>query len=284
MDPERACLINCDLFGRHADYFESKIVPLWQGVYDSLVARSKVSKGARVLDVGTGTGEVALRLASAVGPKGRVVAIDVQEEMLDIARKKSRAHGAKNLEFRQMSLEQMDLPDKSFDAVVGNYSLCCCLDYKAALAECLRVLKPGGSLTYNHGGPSDPLESQIIFTIFEGYKTTSPTRRLQDVRESDAAQAGAMEKYRDPMVTLALLRALGFKEAEATIAERRITYSSATDFVDRMLAFDWRSEMEEMSRANLKKFRSEAITALNPLSQGPGFSIADQTLYFIGKA
>jgi phosphatidylethanolamine/phosphatidyl-N-methylethanolamine N-methyltransferase len=63
--------------------------------------------------------------------------------MLRIARRKAKKLSLDNVEFRQMSAEKLDFPEASFDSVVGNYSLCCCFDYEAALAECLRVLKPG---------------------------------------------------------------------------------------------------------------------------------------------
>jgi hypothetical protein len=63
LDPKQACLANCELFGKYADYFESHVVPLWGAVYDELVSRAKISPGQRLLDVGTGTGEVALRRA-----------------------------------------------------------------------------------------------------------------------------------------------------------------------------------------------------------------------------
>ncbi|MBI3859568.1 MAG: class I SAM-dependent methyltransferase [Thaumarchaeota archaeon] len=280
MDPEKACLVNCELFGKHSEYFESKIVPLWQDLYDSLAARSGVEPGWSVLDIGTGTGEIALRMSKLVGPEGHVLAVDLQKEMLSIAEGKKNRAGAGNLEFRRMALEELDLAGSAFDAVIGNYSLCCVMDYGAALAECFRVLKPGGRLIYNHGGPNDPLVSELAFKMFEKYQTKEPSKQLADLRESDAAQAEGFEKYRDPLVTLRLLRNLGYHQAEATIAQREIDYGSAEDYVDRMLAFDRRSEAEEVEESDLARFRFEAISALRSVSEGPGFQIADEVVYY----
>jgi O-methyltransferase/aklanonic acid methyltransferase len=234
------------------------------------------------LDVGTGTGEVALRLSSLVGRKGSVVAIDAETKMLQIARRKARDRGIHNVKFRRTSMEAMDLPDRSFDSVVGNYSLCCVMDYKAALAECLRVLKPGGRLTYNHTGPSDPLASQVIFKIFEEYKTRTPSKRLKEIRASEAAQEEAWKEYRDPFVTLTALRGLGFDEAEAVVAQRTIRHEGAGGFVDEWLLFDWASEAEEIPPRELKRFRSEAIEALSPLSKGPEFKVESDMIFFTG--
>lgn len=280
MDSQKPCLINSELFGRHATYFESAIVPLWQEVYDSLVSRAHISEGSSVLDVGTGTGEVALRLGRLVGQRGQVVAIDAQTEMLQIATSKAQNQGLHNIEFKQMPMEAMALPDGSFESIVGNYSLCCCMDYKASLAECLRVTRPGGRLTYNHTGPLDSLASQVIFKIFEGYKTRAPSKRLKEIRASNAAQVEAVEKYRDPFVTLNLIRSLGYDEAEATVVRRVIKYKDASSFIDEWLSFDWRAEAEEIPSADLKGFRKEVVGALSPLSKGPKFSVASDMVFF----
>ncbi len=282
MEEGKGCLINCELFGRDAEYFESKVVPLWQETYDSLVSRARITKGAKVLDVGTGTGEVSMRAAGAVGQEGEVVGIDVQREMLDIAEKKARSRGISNVQLKRMPLEKLDLPDSTFDVVLGNYSLCCVNDYSAALSECFRVLKPGGRLTYNHGGKEQALEAQLFFKIFERYQTTRPSERLAALRASDAAQFAAVEKYQDQRATLLLMRTLGYESVEATTTQRVITYANAEEFVERNLAFDWRMEAEEIPKAELQNFREEAVQALSSTSKGPKFRVKDEMLYFTG--
>jgi ubiquinone/menaquinone biosynthesis C-methylase UbiE len=282
LDKQKACLVNCELFGKHAATWESAIVPLWQGVYDSLVDRARIAEGSRVLDVGTGTGEVALRLGRLVGKSGSVVGIDGQPEMLQIAERKAKASRSDKVEFREMSMEDMSLPDGSFDSVVGNYSLCCSMDYEAVLAECHRVLKPGGRLTYNHFGPSDPLTYEVMMKIFEDYKTKTPSKKLEEIREATTLQSEGVEKYRDPAVTLGAIRSVGFNEAEATLAQRVIDYKDAGSFVDEWLNFDWSSETQEIPAARLKTFRKEAIEAVSPLSKGKGFRVESDELFFTG--
>jgi ubiquinone/menaquinone biosynthesis C-methylase UbiE len=282
LDKKKACLVNCELFGKHAATWESTIVPLWQGVYDSLVERARIAEGSRVLDVGTGTGEVALRLGRLVGKRGSVVGIDGQPEMLQIAERKAKASRSNNIEFQEMSMEEMSLPDGSFDSVVGNYSLCCSMDYEAVLAECHRVLKHGGRLTYNHFGPTDPLTYQVMNKIFEDYKTKTPSKKLEEIREATIIQTEGVEKYRDPAVTLGAIRSAGFDESEATLAQRVIDYKDAGSFVDEWLTFDWSSEVAEIPPARVKEFRREAIEAVRPLIKGEGFRAESDELFFTG--
>ncbi len=282
MDPQKACLANCELFGRFADRFESQVVPLWQEVYDSLVARARPMPGSKVLDVGTGTGEVALRMGRVAGPTRRVVAIDTEKEMLGIGRRKAKELGILNVRFRQMNVEKLGLPDASFDSVVGNYSICCVLDYERALTECLRVLKPGGRLTFNQSGPGDPDEFVVALGVFEKYQTTAPSKRLKGIREARAIQKEAVEMYRAPSVTLGLMKKLGYAKARATTTERVIRYKDAGAFLDRLLFFNWRNEADEISGPDLSRFRSEAATALAPLSRGHQFLVRDDMVFFTG--
>ncbi len=283
MDPKQACLANCELFGRFADYFESQVVPLWGAVYEELVSRANITPRQRLLDVGTGTGEVALRASGRVGKRGAVVGVDAEAEMLKIARRKTKKLSLHNVEFKQMSAETLDFPEASFDSVVGNYSLCCCFDYEAALAQCLRVLKPGGRLTYNHSGPADPLEFQVASRIFEKYQADTPSHRLRQIREANLAQNEAVKKYRDPFVTLSTMRSLGYEGAEAAITQRVIRYPDAGAFVERMLGFNWRNEADEISADGLRKFRSEAAESLASLWAGRGFQVADEMVFFSGR-
>lgn len=248
----KPCAANCELFGRFASYFESHVVPLWGGVYDSLVTRSGVGPGLEVLDVGTGTGEVALRVGKIVGTGGLSVGVDAEEEMLKIAKGKAESRGLSNVLFERMSVEKLEIPESTFDSVPGNYSLCCCYDYKAALSECLRVLRPGGRLTYNHSALGDPVEFQLAFDTFEKYKTKRPSERLAEFRKANEAQKEAVEKYRDSSITLGLMRSVGFTGAEAAITKRVIKYKDAGAFLDRILGFNWRNEAEEIPEASLQ--------------------------------
>lgn len=107
-----------------------------------LVERLEVEEGARVLDVGCGTGRLTRWIAERVGPRGDVVGVDPLEERIAVA----RSHGGA-VRFEVGQAEALDaFEDASFDVVVLSSVLHWVADKAKALAEIRRVLRPGGRL------------------------------------------------------------------------------------------------------------------------------------------
>jgi demethylmenaquinone methyltransferase/2-methoxy-6-polyprenyl-1,4-benzoquinol methylase len=102
--------------------------------------------GQRVLDVATGTGKLALLAARAVGPEGEVIGLDASQPMLDRARRAADRAGLRPGSIRWVFGDAMALPmaDASVDAVTIGFGLRNLPDIDAALAEMVRVLRPGG--------------------------------------------------------------------------------------------------------------------------------------------
>ncbi|MEE2853421.1 MAG: ubiquinone/menaquinone biosynthesis methyltransferase [Actinomycetota bacterium] len=98
--------------------------------------------GERVLDVATGTGDLALVEDAAVGLDGEVVAVDSCEAMLDVGR--GRQHGS--VTFQEGDATDLRFPDARFDIVTIGFGLRNVADRGKALREFRRVLRPGGRL------------------------------------------------------------------------------------------------------------------------------------------
>ncbi len=107
------------------------------------VSRSGIHEGERVLDVCTGTGELAFLLSRRVGERGTVTGADFCEEMLDRAKVKS-GQQHQNLNFILSDAKRLSFPDKTFDAVTVAFGMRNIPDTSLALLEINRVLKPGG--------------------------------------------------------------------------------------------------------------------------------------------
>lgn len=113
-------------------------------------------EGMTVLDLGCGSGRDVYLLSRLVGPRGRVIGIDMTEEQLAVARRHQDWHAARygyaNVEFRQGYIEDLvaaGIPDASVDVVVSNCVLNLSPDKPRAFAEIFRVLKPGGELYFS---------------------------------------------------------------------------------------------------------------------------------------
>ena len=107
-----------------------------------LVAMAGPLAGRRVLDVASGTGDLAL-LASAAGAD--VIALDVTPRMIGLARAKAARYGRRPL-FLVGDMGALPLPDACVDVVTTGYGLRNAADLDGALAEIRRVLRPGGRL------------------------------------------------------------------------------------------------------------------------------------------
>jgi SAM-dependent methyltransferase len=105
-----------------------------------------VHPDSRVLDVGCGLGDVAISLAHEIGSAGRVVGVDASTAMLDIARHRAAEAGV-DVDFHTADATHLDEPVATFDACRSERMLQWLTDPAAAVAEMVRVLRPGGRLT-----------------------------------------------------------------------------------------------------------------------------------------
>jgi len=107
-------------------------------------AVADLHEGETVLDLGSGAGADVLISARRVGPAGRVIGLDMTDEMLALARANAAAAGVTNAEFIKGHIEDIPLPDGSVDVVISNCVINLSSDKAAVLAEVARVLRPGG--------------------------------------------------------------------------------------------------------------------------------------------
>jgi ubiquinone/menaquinone biosynthesis C-methylase UbiE len=113
---------------------------------EEMLLAAGLKSGDHVLDLAAGTGDQSLLAARKVGPAGIVLATDLSLEMLNVAAKRARASGLTNIMTRVMDAEQLNLEERSFDAVICRNGLMLLPHLQSALRGIRRVLKPGGKL------------------------------------------------------------------------------------------------------------------------------------------
>ena len=144
----------------------------------SPTAVASLKKGEVVLDLGSGSGIDVFIAAYKVGPKGKVIGVDMTKEMVSRAARLAKTNGYKNVEFRLGEIEKLPVEDGSVDTIISNCVINLSTDKDKVFREALRVLKPGGRLTL-----SDIVSEKPV-----------PAELKEDLDAWSACVAGALEK------------------------------------------------------------------------------------------
>ena len=158
------------------------------------VALASLREGETVLDLGSGGGIDCFLAANRVGPRGRVIGVDMTPQMLHLARDNARANGYANVEFRLGEIENLPLADQTIDATISNCVINLSPDKERVFREIFRVLKPGGRL----------MVSDIVLT----------GELSERVKASVAAYTGCIGGALKREEYLAAIRKAGFDEVE----------------------------------------------------------------------
>ncbi|MBF7015994.1 class I SAM-dependent methyltransferase [Staphylococcus durrellii] len=137
-----------------------------------LLEAVNIQEGMRVLDVGCATGEVTHLLSEIVGVSGEVIGVDMNEQLLDIAKANNNAD---NIEYINSDVYQLPDELEPFDVIVGRRILMYLPEAKACLQNLKRFLKPGGILCFQEsdainggaGAHQLPLHQQAIQRIWD---------------------------------------------------------------------------------------------------------------------
>ncbi|MBI1195367.1 MAG: bifunctional demethylmenaquinone methyltransferase/2-methoxy-6-polyprenyl-1,4-benzoquinol methylase UbiE [Gammaproteobacteria bacterium] len=142
------------------DVMSMGIHRLWKTL---TVHMTHVRSGQTCLDLAAGTGDIAAKLAKAVGSKGRVVACDINRAMLSTGRDRLLDRGlVGNIDYIQADAEALPFADNSFDCATMAFGLRNVTHKERALASLARVLKPGARLyVLEFSKPVSPLLSSI---------------------------------------------------------------------------------------------------------------------------
>ena len=132
-----------------AELYEERIVPHFRAIAERLIAVADIAAGARVLEIGAGTGGLSRLVALRLESTGSLIISDVSPGMLAVARRVMQnldagPRGLPRIRTAVADLSNLPFPADDFDHVVAQMTPL--LDTEAGLAEALRVLRPGGRL------------------------------------------------------------------------------------------------------------------------------------------
>ncbi len=185
-----------------------------RGIKRDLIRQARISPGADVLDLGCGTGTLAL-LVKEMHPDARVTGIDIDPQILAIARGKIAAAGV-DVRLVEGSATAPPLPPASFDRVLTTLVLhhLTTPQKRAALAAARTLLRPGGELhVADWGKPQNALMwvASLGFRWFDGAETTGANLRGELpalVTEAGFADVHEVDRRMTPLGSLVYLRGL----------------------------------------------------------------------------
>lgn len=212
-----------------------------------LVALVGVPEGARVLDVGTGTGVAARRAAERAGPDGVVVGVDPSLPMLEEA---ARAGGGPHY----VAGQAIDLPfgEGTFDVVLASLALAHFANHETPLYDMVRVLAPGGRLGVTAWGPEEDEFSRAWREVAEQFASQEI---LRDARR--AATPGA-DRFADAERLREALSRAGLREVRVERREYRFAMTAEEYLVGREISATGRFLREMLGESLWERFRERA--------------------------
>jgi SAM-dependent methyltransferase len=132
----------------YSDKNREIIRQMFAPVSEALIDDAEIAPGHSVLDVATGPGEPALRIAELVGSNGEVVGIDPVASMIEASRRAAERLSLNNARFETAGADSLPFPDDRFDAVVSRFGVMFFPSPVAGAREMLRVLKPGKKMAF----------------------------------------------------------------------------------------------------------------------------------------
>ena len=236
-----------------------------------LVERLGLKEGARVLDVGCGTGRLAHWIAERLGIMGAVTGIDPLEERIHVARSRGG-----NARFEVGQAEDLRaFEDASFDAVCMSSVLHWVADKAKALAEVRRVLRPGGCLGVTTQ-PHELSRADTVGLVLEPLLARAPYAGRVDNSMLTFAKRGCTTT---DLVSMVLESRLDLAELHLTQSAR--TYASGEAVVDFMEASSFGTFLRPVPEELRPSLRADLIAAFDARRGSEGVAVRGWGVRFV---
>jgi len=247
-DPARPTVRAREAWNLAAAGLDHPIVEFWSHFGAGLVERAGLRPGMRILDACAGAGASSIPACRAVAPGGTVLAVDVSERSLALARARADAAGLDNLEIRAADMSTPDLPESSFDGALCGFAIFFLPDMESSLARLWRLVAPGGALAMTtwRDGFWRPLR-----TILH--------EELERLRPDLASPSSPWERVKDETGARALFERVGIPGVEIETEERRQRVPTPADAWGLALGTGYRWNLEQMTPEEVEILRARVV-------------------------
>ncbi|MGW7418252.1 class I SAM-dependent methyltransferase [Streptomyces sp. NPDC054863] len=269
-----------DAFNGAAATYDRLGVEFFTPMGKRLVELSEPKPGQRLLDVGCGLGATLLPAAREVGPEGSALGIDIAAAMIEEAGREAARQGIGNVELRVMDGEHPDLPARSFDLVLGSYSVIFLPDARAALARYAGLLAEGGRIAF-----TSPVFTRDTFPflppLFTELIPLSLLEHLPAAWHPDQLRRQLHSWLEDPADLTAALEKAGFTGVEITDENVHMTAASGEAWVDWSHTQGMRLLWQHLPEAEAAALRARLISSLDALRTDGGPVLIDVPVRYV---
>ncbi len=226
MQPEEYRRTSYEAWGSVApgwDRWQARIEESTAPVQDWIVRELAPQPGDTVLELAAGPGGTGFAAAACIGASGRLIMTDFSPDMIEIARRRGSKLGLRNVAYRVMDAERIELDSASVDGVLCRFGYMLMADPAAALAETRRVLRPGGRLALAVWGPPERNPWIAI-----GARLLVENGRMPPPEPGAPGPFSMASEER----TQALLQGAGFTQTRLEDVPVRFAYRDLDDFID----------------------------------------------------
>lgn len=200
----------------------AKVEEIATPVREWMVRRLAPGEGDTVLELAAGAGDTGFEAAAAIGERGLLLSTDFSPRMLEAARRRGAELGVKNVDYRVIDAESIELDEDTVDGVLCRFGYMLLADPAAALGEARRVLRPAGRLALGVWGSPErnPYFTAVVMALVQAGHLEPPDP------ETPGLFSMASEER-----TQALLAGAGFEEVTTEEVEVRFELASIDAYV-----------------------------------------------------
>lgn len=273
LDPQVRKQQIISVFDEVAGGYDSPALRFFPFSADRVLSYLSPRPGSRVLDVATGTGALAVALAQAVGPQGRVMGIDLSAAMLERAAQNAAKMALDNIDLFEMDAEAPEFRSDYFDAVTCGFGLFFLPDMLAALKQWRRVTRPGGTVLFTS------FTAEAFVPLAEHFFTTLESFGLDFSGEQQLASQRlvAAEACRD------LMKEAGFEAIEQHTDQLGYHLRAPTEWWEVVWNSGLRGIVQRLPAGQREEFQREHLAQLASLTSEDGLWMGVEVRVTLGR-